>query len=396
MKLHLIPLALAAGLAFAGPAAAETKTQTIGGDVYVAGSGTTLALDAQRDVFAAGASITVDGAVAQDVHAAGFDVEIEADTAGDLYALGATVRIRSAIGEDLSATGFSVRTSRSSVTQGNARLAGATVTIDGPVKGTLSAAGGEIILNAPVDGDVWLVSENISFGPDARIAGVLHYSAPDEINIPLRVIPADRVTFDRLDQSAFMREMRESWAEQDYPVLPTFMSILAGFIVTLAFFILIGAICLAFMPRSVARLREIALGKPGLTLLSGVIGLSALFGLVPVSAMTIIALPLVPIVLLALVVLWTLGYILGAYVVALRVLFAIGPQSAPTTPVRLVALAIGVTFFALLNFIPFLGWIANFTLVLLGVGAMTFALFEKIIASSNRDKAVDTKPGKQP
>ncbi len=43
--------------------------------------------------------------------------------------------------------------------------------------------------------------------------------------------------------------------------------------------------------------------------------------------------------------------------------------------------AAAIIFISLLNFIPFVGGVANYTLVLLGVGAMTRALFLWLIGN---------------
>ncbi len=392
MARFVVSTVFAVAVLTAVPAVAGPETRTNGGDIFVSGSGSTGSIAAPRDLFAAGGSITAQGQVSQDTHVAGFSVEVEADTVGSVYAAGASVTIRGAIGQDLSAAGFSVRTAPGAVTQGNARMAGGTVTIDGPVNGALTAAGAEVILNAPVSGDAMIVAESLSFGPDARVSGTLHYSSPEEIAVPERVATADRVTFERLEQVDMMQEMGKSWMAREYPVLPTFMSIFAAFLVTLAFFIVVGAIFLAFAPNAVESLRQRTLARPGLTLLTGVIGLSMLFGLVPISAMTLIGLPLVPIAILAIIVVWTLGYILGAYVVALRILTAFGTGPEPKSLGRLVALAVGVTVIAVLNFIPVIGWLANFGLVLLGIGAITSALFDRIVGNVGAAYDVDMRP----
>jgi hypothetical protein len=131
---------------------------------------------------------------------------------------------------------------------------------------------------------------------------------------------------------------------------------------------------------------------PGQILLLGVIGLSMLFGMVPITAMTIVGIPFVPVVVLAIVVAWTLGYALGAYSVAMRIWAALGGSEAPSNIARLLVLAGAIIFVALLNFIPFVGWVANFTLVLLGIGAMTRAIFQSMLGNPDVALDVDLKP----
>lgn len=374
----LSKLILLLALAAPAPALAEPEQVSHGGDVFAGGSGSLRGLDAPRDVLAGGNAITIGGRVAGDVHAAGFTVDIEAPTGGDVLAAGANVTLRAPVGEDLTAAGFTLRTAPAAEVAGNARLAGGTVTVEGPVRGALSIAAAEVILNAPVSGDVSITAESISFGPDAVVSGQFHYRTDDEHAVPERVATPDRVTWQRLERGDMLRAARDSWEQAEYPALPTTQALLGGFILTLAFFVLLGALFLAFAPRLVQRLRTEALAAPGQTLVIGVLGLSTVFGLVPVSAMTIVGLPLLPFVLLFIVVLWTLGYLLGAYVVAMRFWQAFGSGGAdPTRGARLVVLAAGVTVATLLNFIPFIGWAVNFTLVLFGTGAMARLLTDR-------------------
>lgn len=380
--------------AVASPAGAGPEIQALGGDLFIGGSGTARSLEAERDVFAGGASLVIDGRVAEDLHVSGFDVDVDAQTAGDLYAAGGAVTIRAATGGDLSAAGFSLRTTPAAETGGNARLAGGTLTIEGPVRGALAATGAEIIFDAPVAGDVWLTAHNLTLGDAAKIGGKLIYSTPSEIIIPPGVIDADRITYRPLDRMQMFEEARDAWGSREYPALPGFMSFFAGFILMLAFFLGLAAICLTFLPRQVAHLKRSADDRPGTTLLTGLIGLSILFGLVPVSALTVIGLPMVPIVILTIIAIWVLGYVLGAYVVTMRLTGAFGPGDAPGRIGELGLLAVTLTVAAVLNFIPVLGWVLNFGLVLFGTGAIASVIFERMIGSAGpvRDAALEPIP----
>lgn len=378
-------------IGLAGAGSAQVPDRMIGGDLFTSGE-TGVALQVPRDVLAAGTSVVLAGAVAQDTHAAGFDVEVDASTGGDLFAAGFSVTLRGPVAQDLTAAGFSVRTARGAEVTGNVRLAGARVIVDGPVRGALAAAAGKLTLNTEVSGDAVLAGQTIAFGPDARIAGNLTYAAPQRIDIPERVIAADRVTYEPYEPSQMMTDAREMWDDWEHPVRPTALSFLGGFLVMLAFFAVIGALFLTLMPARVRHLRHSIDGRPGMALLSGVIGLSMLFGLVPISAMTIVGIPLVPIVLLFTLTVWILGYILGSYVLAMRAMRSLGAAADPAIWMRLLAVVIGITIAALLNFIPFIGWMANFALTLLGIGGMTMAVFERIVGNMGPALDVDMQP----
>lgn len=379
----ILPLSLC--LALAGAAFAQTTTMENGGDTFISGGTVANTIDTEGDTFVAARSAATRGATAGDLHVAGFDVSVSTDTGDDLYAVGFSVVVRGAVGQDLTAAGFSVRTESTSEVAGNARLVGNTITIEGPVSGALTATGADIILNAPVAGDVRLVGSQISFGPEARVDGALTYASGAAIDVPERVAPEARVRFERVAFSDAWEEFDEM--REDMPVLPTFMSVLSGFLVTLLFFVALGAICLGGVPNRTEGLRRRVTEAPGKAFLLGIIGLSMLIGMVLIVAMTIIGIPLVPIVLLAIVAAWVLGYALGAYVLAMRVWLGFGGDEAIGTVGRLLVFAAAITGISLLNFIPFVGWVANFTLVLLGIGGLTNAVFSHFI--DDPDGALD-------
>jgi hypothetical protein len=95
--------------------------------------------------------------------------------------------------------------------------------------------------------------------------------------------------------------------------------------------------------------------------------------------MTILGLPLLPVILLAIVVIWMLGYAFGVYILSLRVWSGLGGVD-PATPVRLAVFAAGLLAAALLNVIPFAGWVVNFTLVLFGLGALAVPAYRRLFA----------------
>ena len=84
-----------------------------------------------------------------------------------------------------------------------------------------------------------------------------------------------------------------------------------AFIVSLLFFMVLGALALGFVPGQLERMREGIIAAPGRSILLGVIGLSLLIGLIPITVMTIVGIPFIPVFLLAIVVVWTVGYALG-------------------------------------------------------------------------------------
>jgi len=373
-------------------AVADSVSNSHGGDDYVAGSGINETFQGSRDIFAAGNSVAVKGASGSDAHVVGFDVDIDATTGADLYAAGGAVTVRGTVGEDLTVSGFSVRTAEGAVTSGNARLFGGTLTIDGPVEGALTAMGGEVILNARIAGDAWLVADTIRFGPAAEVLGQLRYSSDAQIDVPGDVAAPDRVQFTQLKKLDLVSDIHDGWARPEFPILPSFVSLFSGFLITLLLMVVIGAILLSFAPKLVERTRAPIAQSPGRAFLIGIIGLSMLFGLVPITALTIVGLPLVPILILAIILAWMLGYLLGIYAIAIKALHVFGQKTDLSNIARLAALAAAIVVITILNFIPFVGWVANYTVVLLGLGGMTTVLFNRILGKPGLARDVDMKP----
>lgn len=381
-----------AAMMLATAASAQTVTTTNGGDSFTAGANINRTYDTNGDVFAAGEVVSISGQSAGDVHVAGMDIDVQTGIRADLYAAGATVTISADVDQDLTVMGYSVRVSPDAAVGGNARLLGRVVVIDGPVDGALTAAAGDVTLNSTVQGDVRITTDRLQFGPDARIMGQLVYAADTEIDIPARVIPADRVRYEQWSKGPMWHEMRQTWDDAEMPMLPSFISLFAAFLVTLAFFVVIGSIFLTFAPKQVAQMRREITNRPGHVFLLGIVGLSVLFGLIPITALTIIGIPFVPFGILLIILAWTLGYILAAYAIAMRVLGLLGGPPDPSLLIRLAVLVVAVCAVTLLNFIPFLGWIINYTLVLLGIGAMTAALFNRLIGNPGYATDADMKP----
>ena len=372
------------------PSWADTHRLENGSDTFIAGPQLTETIETAGDTFLAARAAQISGAAQGDLHVSGYDVSINTDSASDLYVMGATVVIGGNVGEDITAAGFSVRTRESSQTRGNVRLLGNTVTVDGPVQGSLSVVGRDVILNAPIRGDVRILAETLSFGPDAVVGGTLTYQTENQIAVPERVAPATRIVFEEVSSEKIWEGFSEF--RHEMPVFPTVVSLFAGFVISLLFFVILGALALGLMPRRLEKLRQSIVSAPGQSLLLGVIGLSMLFGMVPITALTIVGLPFAPVVLLAIVVAWIFGYALGAYSVAMQIWTGLLRDDEPSNITRILVFAAAITAVALLNFIPFVGWVANYTLVLLGIGAMTNAVFHYLIGNPEVAIDVDSKP----
>jgi len=366
-------------------AQAQVDTLTSGEDQFTAGASYQKEYNAAHDVFAVGNVVSASGSVAGDVHVAGYDVDVSVRTGADLYAMGATVKVGANVVEDLSVMGYSVGVENGATVGGNARMIGQTVRMDGVVSGTLTASGAQVFVNGQINGDATIYASRITFGPDAKIAGQLTYASETPVQIPESVVAAGRVTVAERPFAGWKQEMNDSWDQMEMPVFPTTIALFKGFLISLLFFVAIGALFLTLMPKRVSALRHQITDAPGRTFLLGILGLSVLFGLVPITALTLIGLPFVPFAIFLILLAWTLGYILAAYAVAMRVLVAFDGPDDPSMLVRLAVMAAAVCVVGALNFVPFVGWVVNYSLVLLGVGAMTHSILNRMVGGVGID-----------
>jgi hypothetical protein len=123
--------AIVAALGLSTTCPADTVSSENGGDTYVAGVQVDQTLEMAGDAFIIGRAVTLGDATQGDLHVGAVDVSINADVAEDLYVVGETVIIHSKVAKALSAAAFSLRTQGSAATQGNARLIGNSVAIEG-------------------------------------------------------------------------------------------------------------------------------------------------------------------------------------------------------------------------------------------------------------------------
>lgn len=145
----------------------------------------------------------------------------------------------------------------------------------------------------------------------------------------------------------------------------------------LVFLAAVAAAFLALMPGQVERLRTEAIARPWSGVAFGALGLATLIGLVPVAGMTVIGVPLIPLLLVGLVIVWLLAWMTGAYALGWRIAGAFQALDDALLT-RLIVVVGGAVVLALVNFIPVLGWMINLAVTFLGFGAATALICDRL------------------
>lgn len=342
---------------------------SIGGDNLLSGSSATLSAPSPRDALVTGFSVNVTGKVEKDVDATGFNVNINAPVGSDLYAAGFSVDVTQPVAEDVTAAGFNIHLGEQARIGGNARMTGGTITIDAPIVGSLAAAGGTVSLNNAVSGDALLTVGTMNFGTNAKILGSLTYYATEPKTIPASVIPADRVQFRKIEVSDASKSTTGILQDATRRVWPTVLGAITSLILLIGFLVAAAAVLFSFAPHKMDTWTRDSVEHPVRAMTLGFLGFSAAIGMIPVSAMTLIGIPLVPVAILAAIVFWIIGYIVGAYAFAVRTMGAFREVPASMGG-RLLLFTLALIIAMILNFIPILGWLINLALVFLGLGAI--------------------------
>lgn len=361
---HLSWISLVAALTFCAPAAADDAQYDFGGDVFLTGKNPTVIEPVVHDAFVAGNTVILRATVAGDAHMAGYNVSSDAAIIGSLYAAGYTVTATAPIGADVTAIANTISLTSDTSVSGNARLAGATVSVAAPIAGSLLVTAQTLTLSAPVSGDLSIFGETVTFGPGAKVAGMVTIKAPKPIAVPASVASADRVTFELSDAPNSVTEAGKT-ANNALSGLWPELWVMAAW---LALLFASGAAVITLLPRAVAATESQTAAHPFRTFGRGVLVFAATLGIIIVAALTVVGLFAIPILLVAIVLACSFAYVAGCYLMAIRLFMPF--VALDSVHRRLAVLVFALILATMIGLIPFLGWLVTLALVCFGFGAV--------------------------
>jgi cytoskeletal protein CcmA (bactofilin family) len=365
MVLALLPV-LFTGILFAQHGGVTvTKSGQVAEDVYMVGATVQVMADVGGDVVVAGGNVTIVNSVSGDVLAAGGTVSITANVSDDIRAAGGSIAVTGDVGDDAVIAGGSVTLGPGNTVGGRAWVAGGIVTVAGNVGGELRAAGGEIVVSGTIGGDVEFYAESIEIQPSAVIKGNLTYSAPKEAVIHEGARIEGAVNWHELD-------IRRDFADRGWSFAGTLVFFLSLAVSAIVLFLINPH----FTTSAVQQLQS----TPFKSL---VVGLLVLFVTPFVVLMLLVSILGIPLGL----------SVLALYFVALLVGFLIsmiwigdfGFRRLGKTPdqskwTRAGSILVAAAVLLAVDFIPFLGGLVLFLVLLLGVGATKLFLYHVYIS----------------
>jgi len=330
----------------AAPAFAGNDRVVTGDNVHVTG-------DVAGDLIAAGGDVQVDAAVNGDVICFGGGVNISGTAKQDVYVAGGDVTVSGEVNHDLRIAGGQLHLRKESHVGGNVSLAGGDLTLDGTVDGNVRVTGGEVAIDGTVNGDVRAIGGEVRLGPNARIHGRLTYSSKQDLEQNEMAVVTGGIERKEWSQDGF-RADHASWVWT------------LGLAVT-------ALVILGLGPGFAARVTDTVHDEWGSSLLFGFLTLIGVPIIVAICAITVIGIPVALIVLFAYPILLLLGYVLGLIAagdIGLQRVRRDQPLQVNERGARILASLAAIAVVAVVSYVPVVGGLVAFAVLLLGMGAL--------------------------
>ncbi len=358
MNSRFIPiLALLASItlpAYAASDAGETVTKrgSIDDDYYAAGGVVDIDADIQGDAVIAGGELHIGQRIQGDLLAAGGKLRLRGMVDDDARVSGGELNIEADIGDDLAASGGKINVSSDVIIGGDAWMAGGEVEMAGTVNKDLYIGGGKIVLSGTVLGDVELEGGEIEVLESAVINGNLVYKSPREGGVHSGAKISGDIRYEEADWDS---------SHRGFGLFFALTLIIASFVL---FWLFPG-----FTLSTVDRIKSSPWQSLGLGFL------------------LLVVTPLVVVLLLSIVLgIWVALTMLALYLVALLGGFLIGcffigdwlakllHRDVGTMTKRMLWVAIAVIVIGIVQWIPVVGGLFTFWLLLTGLGATAMQL----------------------
>ncbi|HLH23529.1 MAG TPA: hypothetical protein VK066_13490 [Chloroflexota bacterium] len=335
---------------------------TIDDDLFATGQTITIDGQVNGEVFAFGQTVTVSGAIQHDLITAGQQVAVDGSVGGDLRAAGQQVTVNGRVDGNATTAGQTVLVGRQGAVGGSILGAMQTLSLLGPIGRNVDVATSTLTLGSTVGRDLTAHVETLTADPGAHVDGRLDYTSPQESALPASMA-AGGVQFHPEERP---QQAREQQRENPFGGLFGFFGL-----IWLVGSIILGVLLVHYLPRlaegTAAQVQEHPLPSFG-------VGILALF-VVPAAllfvAITLIGLPVAFLgglaYLAGLYVGWLLlGLALGAWLVGLA---RRGRAEVPAVDPRWLVV-LGLVVLYVVTHLPFIGGLAGFLALCLGLGAL--------------------------
>jgi hypothetical protein len=320
------------------------------GDLITAGRNVNVEPEIEGDLAAAGANVTIAGPVRGYLLAAGSNVSINGSVGNDLWAAGANVSVNAPVADNAMLAGRTVILQPQASVKRDASVTGNSVEVLGRVERNLKLAAAEARLASEIGGSVEARVGRLKVMPGAVIHGDMKVYGPN----PPEISPEAKV-LGRIDYQ--QEPFQGRWSPISWLGRWAFM-----FLALLA----LGAATIALSTLWANRIAEKITRKPGPSLLTGLLGMILIPLVCLVLVVTIIGIPLAVVIIALYAVALLLSGVFVSYLVGGWFFHRLKrPGISPYVKLVMGALAV-----ALLASLPWIGWLFQLLILMVGLGAL--------------------------
>jgi hypothetical protein len=339
-----------------------SENDTISNQIVGAGDWIEIAGTLENDLYLAGRQIMMTGSVGDDAFLMGESISVTGSVEDMLIVLGSTVLIDGNINGDLVAISRSIQITENANISGNVLIAADQIRLhEAIIGGQVRLAGREVNLNNRTENSVTIYSSNITFGDQYSAAGTTKIISNTEIyRDNLGIIPANLEI--ELKRRSFF----------------SMLLLQTGFYLS---FLFTGLVLLLLFRPVAMEIQEFSMKRfwknTGIGLLS-VLLVPLVLTLLLIPVVTI---PLAIILCMIFTIILFVSYLLVSMMLGFQLLMWFKDKPQPATYYW--ALGIGLIVLAIINNLPFLGFLFSLLLLFFGVGSF-IAYFHSRYKEKNR------------
>lgn len=390
------------------------KNEVINDEVYLAGNSVIVNGTINGDLIVAGGQVTFNGTIDGDLIAAAARVVVNGKVSDDTRIAGQVLIIQDEadIGDDLIAAGYSLECTPASRVGGEVAFAGYQSVLAGRVEGKVTLAstncqlsgsfghdvdaiveGGDVAAAGYWGADIQTISQGLTVTESADIAGDLSYQSSREAAID--------------SESTIAGEVEHSQTDSDEAQRPTIVERVAAVVKQFLALLFVGLLVVYVCPKWTERVANniqrqplASLGWGALTLIAAIFGailllvvtiaFAVLLGLISMENLILIWLGVVSLITAAVVVASYIGF---AWIAKVVVSIWAGNRIINgrdwIAKRRLFVLALGVTIFVALTWIPIFGSAFSLVVMLMGAGSVVILVFNELAAWFTANKLGD-------
>lgn len=341
------------------------KSQTVNHDYFSAGNTVVINGTVNGDVYAAGGSVLVDGTVNGDVLAAGGQVTVRGTVVHNIRVAGGQIVLDGTVGGNVSTLGGNVTTTGASKIAGSLAGAGGQYSLLGPIGKEANIAAGQATVENSIGSNLFFSGGQLTLTSPAKVAGNLSYVSSTNAQIEQGASVTGKT------YHSYPPQRQEP--QREYRGAP--FAFFAGINLLFSFFeflfaFIIGILLWALVPNYTRRATGFILKSPWVSLGIGLLA----WVLIPFSmlllAISLLGIPLIPIEVFGLIVFTYIGKIYVSWAIGQWIGERINQDFHPV-----ISLLVGLIVFAIISWIPILGWI--FSVLAVGIGFGAVLILEK-------------------